>query len=283
MVVIAATGSGQTITIGTGTASTLYGPIYIFSSTSPNTHSWNLTIYDQSEIFAAGGQAADITGISWYKTDTSSYLTPNADFQIYIKHTPVVSFVTPADFDIEVIGSTHVYHSLYQSLSSTAGWITFPFFSNFTWNGIDNIMILTHWARSGNSTGPVNWLSTNTNPLIRNSYSFNTSQTMGGLVTSNNRPDIQLTLSPSTSIGVEMSAENIRIFPNPAKDFFIVEEVKFPSTVTLTDITGKIVFKTDIPQVKMQKLSLTNIPNGIYEVIVLSTENTYRDKLVIAK
>ncbi len=199
------------ITVGNGTAQSLYGPIYIFNSTSPNTHSWNLSIYDQAEISLAGGYAGNLTGISWYKTDTGAYATPDGSFEIYIKNTTLNDFATAADFNVEVIGATLVYSSNTQTIPKSIGWLDFPFNTPFHWNGTDNIMILTRWVRIGNGTDEINWQSTATSPLIRTSHSFNLSATMGSLYTTANRPNIKLQIAPQAALdaGV-LSLDSIR-------------------------------------------------------------------------
>jgi hypothetical protein len=189
----------NTITIGNGTTTSLYGPIYIYSNASTNTHSWNLGIYDQGEIMAAGGHAGNFTGISWFKTDTGGYNLGDGSFEIFIKHTTLNQFLSAADFNNEVTGATLVYSSTTQSLPNTIGWIDFVFNTPFQWNGMDNIMVLTRWVRTGFGSDEVLWQSTTT-ASIRISHSFNTSSTMGSLYTTSNRPNIKLVISPLAAL-----------------------------------------------------------------------------------
>jgi hypothetical protein len=180
------------VIIGTGTVSNLYGPIYIFSNASPNTNSWNMSIYDQTEIIAAGGSSGTITKISWYKSSAGAYLPYDASFEIFIKTTSQTDFPTAADFDTEVIGATQVYSNTAEGLPVTIGWVDFQLNNPFVWNGTDNIMILTRWQRVTAGTAEVDWQSTSYTPLIKTSHSFNSSSTMGTLYTTANRPNIAL-------------------------------------------------------------------------------------------
>jgi len=273
--------SGQTITIGTGTSNSLYGPIYIYSSSSTNTNSWNLTIYDQAEILAAGGFAADFTGISWNKTSTGAYLTPDATFQIYIKHTTLNEFPSAADFNVEVTGATLVYDNNTQTLPATIGWIDFSFDNNFTWNGTDNIMILTRWERVGNGTDAVDWESTSTTPLTRVSHSFNASSTMGTLYTTPNRPNIRLNLSSSTSIAGNPTLENFDAYPNPSSGFLSIRKPIDPCNLSISEITGRKVFECTMPAGNDYRLNLPQLADGIYLVRIASGNAERIKKIVI--
>ena len=276
--------NGQYIYVGTGTTNTLYGPAYIGSSTSYDKYSWNLSIYDQNEISAAGGHSGPIAMVAWYKVDTCTYPTWDARFQIYLKHTPLIEFVTPANFDIEVVNATLVedFHNMAWP-SPGVGWMPFFGVTAFNWNGIDNIMILTKWSRPGNATGTFFWQSTNTSPLTRVSYSYNSGPQMGPLYTSVNRPNIQLYFYPNTNVNNGLINNKSIISPNPAGDFIVISENHFESDITITDITGKKIIKSHIPQGIFQKINTSELVNGIYEVILSSKEKIIREKLIIAK
>ena len=100
--------NGQYVYIGTGSATTLYGPAYIDNSTSFDKYSWNISIYDKNEIIAAGGHNGIIKMIGWNKVHTCTYPTRDGRFQIYLKHTSLNEFTTPANFDTEVVNATLV-------------------------------------------------------------------------------------------------------------------------------------------------------------------------------
>jgi hypothetical protein len=144
-------------------------------------------------------------------------------------------------------------------------------------------MVLTKWLRPGNATGPFNWQATNTSPLTRNSYSYNSGPQMGPLYTSFNRPNIELRMNQGTGIDNELTySENI-FSPNPANDFIVFKEIHFESEITITDMTGKVVLKSSLPQGNLQTLNTSELVNGVYQVIVSSKEKTIRKKLIISK
>ncbi len=202
--------SQTSIIIGTDSLQTRFGPIYILNNTSITTNNWYLSIYDQSEITAEGGYPGDITGLSWFKTDSGGYIPNDATFEIYIKHTPYFEFASPVSYDDEIIGATLVYLDTTQSLSQATGWIDFPLQTPFHWNGIDNIMILTRWERVTLGTGLVEWQSTNTG-VSRVSFTWNLCCSPGTYNLMNPRPNVKLHLAqqPSNDAGV-MTLDSIR-------------------------------------------------------------------------
>ncbi len=276
--------NGQYVYVGTGTATTLYGPAYISSSFSNDKYSWNLSIYDKNEILAAGGHSGFIIMIGWNKIDTCTYRTWDARFQIYMKHTSLNEFITPANFDTEVVSATLVTDFNNMAWPTSPGWM--PFFwgtSALNWNGNDNIMVLTKWSRPGYATGPFSWQATNTSPLKRVSYSYNSGPPMGPLYTSFYRPNIELNFNPSTGVdNAQLYNENI-LFPNPANDFIVFSDIHFESEITSTDMAGKVILKSSLPQGNLQTLNTSELANGVYQVIVSSKEKTISKKLIIAK
>lgn len=275
--------NAQYIYVGTGTATTLYGPAYISSNVSFDKYSWNLSIYDQNEISAAGGHSGVISMIGWNKVDTCTYPTWDARIQIYLKHTTLNEFTTPANFDTEVVNATLVEDFQNMGWPTSPGWMPFYGTSALNWNGVDNIMVLTKWSRPGNSTGPFFWQATNTSPLTRTSYSYNSGPQMGALYTSVNRPNIELYFYPSTSIDNGLKNNENILFPNPANDFIVFSEIHFESEITITDMTGKLILKTSLPKGNLQTINTSEFVNGVYNVIISSKEKVIRKKLIVAK
>lgn len=67
--------------------------------------------------------------------------------------------------------------------------------------------------------------------------------------------------------------ENISIYPNPAKDNINVGGVPdYPSTVFITDITGKLLTTTIIEEHNTQ-IDISNFPKGVY-ILKISGNNT---------
>lgn len=273
--------NAQTISVGTGTVSTLYGPIYIYSSGSTNTHSWNLAIYSQAELLAAGAYASDFTSISWNKLNNGAYTTPDAIFQVYLKHTSIAEFTTAADFNVEVTGATMVYDNNAMSLSADTGWINFPFTTNFSWNGTDNIMVLTRWVRIGSGTDAVNWQATATAPLTMISHSFNSSSTMGTLYTNGNRSNIRISIDPSTSISDKQFSNPIYVYPNPAQNFLNITKPVPASQLIITDLTGRTVFSKLLPEGVSHNIELPVLAVGLYSIRIFNESSSWDSRIVI--
>ncbi|MBP6335286.1 MAG: T9SS type A sorting domain-containing protein [Bacteroidia bacterium] len=271
----------QTFQIGSGTSSSLYGPIYIYSSGSPNIYSWNLSLYPQSEILTAGAFPGAITNISWNKVSDGAYLTPDATFQIYLKHSSLQEFVTAADFNVEVVGATMVYENTAMSLSADTGWINFPLTTQFNWNGTDNIMVLTSWSRVGVATNPVSWQATATAPLTLLSHSFNDTTSMGTLYTNGNRPNVRLEFNPATSVNQHGSELEIQIFPNPAKDFLEIRKLDPTATLILRDITGRLVLNKFLPYGRYHTVRLPELSAGSYIVQIMNENGSVLSKVLI--
>lgn len=259
----------QTITVGTGTANNLYGPIYIFSSSSTNTHSWNLSIYTQSELTTNGATAGNISSIGWYKNDIGAYLGNDASFEIFIKPTTLANFGGGAgDFNVESVGATLVYSSTTVGLPATVGWVDFTLNTPYFWNGTDNIMILTRWVRVGAGTAAVNWAGTAGFSPAAVSHSFSASTTMGSLYTTANRSNIHFNLTPVGIHDIE-NAATILLYPNPAKDQVQVQNLgeKALGQISLYNAQGQLLFSENSAQSKCN-INLSNFPKGIYSLHV---------------
>lgn len=259
--------NAQPVTIGTGTANTLYGPIYIYSSSSANTHSWNLSIYQQSELLANGGSAGTIGSAGWYKNDAGGYLANDASFEIYMKTTTLSDFSGGAgNFDIESVGADLVYSNTAVGLPASTGWVDFTFSTPFSWNGTDNIMILTRWVRNGAGTAAVNWAGTGGFTPPRVSHSFNTSTTMGSLYTTANRPNIRMDFTP-LGITESNAAGQFELFPNPAEENVTVQLSKpaMKCRIEVLNAFGQSVYSENTDK-QSYLLNLEAFAKGMYSV-----------------
>lgn len=241
-----------------------------------------MSIYDQTEIVSGGGFSGDISGVSWYKADTESYLTPDAFFQIYLKHTSTSEFLTASDYNNEVVGATLVYESTTQTLPATIGWFDIPFLTPFTWNGTDNIMIITRWMRVGNGTGPLNWQATTTTSA-KVSHSFNSNSSMGALYTNAKRPDVKLEFAPSTSIIENNPNALITIYPNPSKEILFLKKPNVSGLMSILNANGKTVIQQKLGFEGECNISTSPLSNGIYTLHFQSSENFYSKKFVVLK
>ncbi|MCX6290147.1 MAG: T9SS type A sorting domain-containing protein [Bacteroidetes bacterium] len=274
------------VTIGTGTASTLYGPVYLYSNTSPNTHSWYLCIYNPGEIISNGGASGLITALSWYKNDTGAYLGGDASYEIYMKSTTLADFSAGAgNFNNEYTGASLVYSSTTSGLPASTGWVNYPLSAPFSWNGTDNIMILTRWVRIGAGTGAVNWASTSITPN-HVSTSFNSSATMGSLYSFANRPNIKLYITTATGImnGVINDAD-ISIYPNPASDRLniILKDIHSEAHIRIYSVPGSVFTEQHVfPGSSGESLALNIefLPPGIYFLDIILPGRILKKKFI---
>lgn len=273
--------SAQTFTIGTGTANNLYGPIYIYSSGSANTHSWNLSIYTQTELAASGAGTGTINSIGWYKNDAGGYLGNDATFEIYIKPTTLSDFGGGAgNFDIESVGATLVYNSSTVGLPASIGWVDFALTTPYFWNGTDNLMVLTRWVRPGAGTAAVNWAGTaGFSPAVV-SHSFSPSTTMGSLYTTANRANIHFDLTPLSVNELDASA-SLQVYPNPAKAQLSVRilATSLKANLVIMNAYGQEVYAENCNQINHQ-INLTDFAPGIYTLQVKTAHSVAIKKFI---
>jgi len=148
---------GGTVTIGTGTTgSSTVGPTYISSATSTYLYSNHISMFTPAEI----GYTGALSTISWYKTDAQGYNLNNATYRIYLKHTTATTVNSAVGtFTTELAGATLVYENTTQNLPLAAGWVDFvlTYPNAFSYNGVQNLMVLVDWYRPGSPTGAVPW------------------------------------------------------------------------------------------------------------------------------
>lgn len=90
-------------------------------------------------------------------------------------------------------------------------------------------------------------------------------------------PAITLETLPAAIVGVDKKEkENIIAYPNPAKDMISIPVGNLDlKEVVIYDLTGKIVNSQNINNVNnMLKLDVTHIPNGIYVVSLVHTDDS---------
>lgn len=78
---------------------------------------------------------------------------------------------------------------------------------------------------------------------------------------------------------------NVKVYPNPVKDILTVDlgELGVNNTkLRLTNIIGKIVHEETVKN-KIEKLSLKNLPSGIYTLTIESETNRYIEKIAHQK
>jgi hypothetical protein len=75
---------------------------------------------------------------------------------------------------------------------------------------------------------------------------------------------------------------NFCIYPNPATDFLYIETQLLiePSHITLTDITGRVVFQSAFSN----RIDVSQLPDGIYLIIISCKEGAhYHHKIIKQK
>lgn len=78
--------------------------------------------------------------------------------------------------------------------------------------------------------------------------------------------------------------ENLHVYPNPFSDIVFIEVAEYlpgPYLLQIADLTGKIVYQKQVmnPDGKIQ-LSLSELPNGVYMLTMISQQEKFSTKLV---
>jgi hypothetical protein len=276
----------QDITIGTGTGTTQYNPVY-------NLYGYNYTqqIYTASEITAAGGTPGGQIYKIKFHWNGSGNLT-NADvWTIYMGNTSKTSFSSNTDW-VPLSSMTEVYTGQV-TLPPSAGWVTITLTTPFTWDGNNLVIAVDENVPSYGSTAY--WYCTSTSNYqaiyYRNdSNNPDPASPPSASGRSYNRPNVQLTFEiPSHDNDVQFIAitepsgvlystnqYNIKgkfknIGNNALTSFTIkykingVEQTPFTCTETiLTDEVREITFATDVTfsTGDIEILAWTESPNG---------------------
>ena len=97
--------------------------------------------------------------------------------------------------------------------------------------------------------------------------------------------DVPLPRSTSEAAGIGQADENagITVYPNPTTGKFTValpETIDGNSTVSLSDVTGKLLFSTSAALVeKSEDLDITNYPAGLYFINIQNKNKNYNIKI----
>jgi hypothetical protein len=98
--------------------------------------------------------------------------------------------------------------------------------------------------------------------------------------------DGQFDYSEIIKIHPDMSAVNVQIFPNPAKDAITINlndiDITGQTQVVIQDYLGRIVYAETI-QTMNQNISVSSISAGTYLVVVEINGNSTKQKLIISK
>lgn len=119
---------------------------------------------------------------------------------------------------------------------------------------IDELPVATSIADALSSTGEYPVVLTGGSD---NNYSFNPN-------------DGTLTVTPSVNINT-VSQKNIKVYPNPANDFVVIEKIPVNTVISVFNSLGTAVVNM-ISTGEKQRINLSNIPSGLY-MIKLSGSN----------
>lgn len=175
----------QTITIGAGTSTQKY-PLG-----AANGFERSASIYTAAEIAAAGGTAGSILSLGWNSTSTFNIGIP---LKIYIKAVPATT-LTAQNWATATTGATLLYSGTAGLIPT--GWYTVPLQLPFTYNGVDNLMVLveTNYGGSGTFTAGAKLTFSNV-PTGHMYIQGNTTAPTGNGTVTANRPNIQMTFVP---------------------------------------------------------------------------------------
>ena len=82
-----------------------------------------------------------------------------------------------------------------------------------------------------------------------------------------------------SAVGVQnVNASNISVFPNPANDFIVVKAEQI-SDITITDLSGKIVYQNKLNNSRIN-IDLTAFESGVYIVSVKDNKSVYTQKFI---
>jgi hypothetical protein len=166
-----------------------YGPMY--STSTVNATSRYAVIYPSSQLAGVTGQTLTSAYFQRYSTSGSMAGTPN--FKIYLKEVTATDWGSSSlTWATEIAGATLVYDGNPASIvGSASGWKGFPFTSNFTYSGSQNLAVFLEYSNSTASSS-ITWYyesgstcvsSTNSNTT---KYITNTSGTPGATLSTSN-------------------------------------------------------------------------------------------------
>jgi len=190
----------QSITIGTGTATSyFYGPYYRSSATSTFNFSKYSYIYTPDELTGIPPGSL-ITMVEWEKA-AGTITAPNT-FQIFMENNSAATLTTGTTWGTVTGASTNVYNNTSQGFTATApGWESFTLTSPFIYTG-GTLQISTDHVKQGTASGANNYYYTSV-PGKAIGWAAGAAGSNATLLNTatygNNRPNIRITYVPGTS------------------------------------------------------------------------------------
>ena len=155
--------SQVTVTVGTGTTTTQYNPVYSYYG-----YNYTQQIYTSAEITAGGATAGmQINAIRFYWNGTGNLTNTNV-WTVYLGNTTQASFANSSNW-VALASLTSVYNGNV-ALPTAAGWMTITLTTPYIWNG-DNIVVAIdeNVASYGNTAY---WCYTSTSSNYRALYYY---------------------------------------------------------------------------------------------------------------
>ena len=189
----------QTADIPSTTSSnsaTTYGPIYRTSTSSTINYARFAYIFTPSELSSAGISSGDtIKSLAWNKANSAAGNTNRkGTFKIYLKNSSTSSYSSDEYWSTLTSGATEVYANTTYVQSSSTGFITFTFSTDFVYTG-GSLEVLTDWkvnAGTQSPGGPFNWYYSSATGKAIGVASTSSQGTLSDYPNGDYRPDIRI-------------------------------------------------------------------------------------------
>lgn len=131
------------------------------------------------------------------------------------------------------------------------------------------------WVDCDNGTNPIDGATVNT-------FAPEESGNFALIVTLNDCEEIsECTFVEAAGVGTKDEVlQSIKVFPNPATTSVTIADITQPSTVTITDLNGRVMFTTSINETSLE-VALDNYASGVYLVNVVNEQFKATQKLVV--
>lgn len=254
LLVISFVSHSQTITVGEGTEITDRVPINLFYK-----YAFTEQIYLAEEIEFAGYIKAIKFRIAYsYNSDFT------ADINVYMKNVTRSIFVDGVDFE-PLAEENMVFSGQWTIPANVDDWMTIELDTPFYYNGTDNLMIAIdknseNWAiryfkYTDASFKTLTYYSDTDNPNPYDLGAFT-----GEKKAINYRANTKLVFGPDDNV-VEISAETLSVYPNPAADVLYLEGIE-NEMISIYDAMGRLVMQ----QVYTENLDVSSFAKGVYAV-----------------
>lgn len=241
----------QTVTIGSGTAISVFSPI-----NRSNDYSVYEIIYLASEINTTGS----IERLAYQRVDGTN-VDPIDSVRIYMKHTMETTMATGTYTDT---GYTLVYSGSFPN-DSGSGWREVIFDTPFSYDGVSNLQVLTvkgYQPAVANTPVTPRWYYTNSPPSrARRYYGPNPITTATNLTSLAFHANAQLTFNTVGVVEITPGALSVYPVPSNGNIAFSLTEWRPGFTVIITDSKGSVVCSRELKE-RVNEMELNR--SGLY-------------------